>query len=321
MHRVLFFAAAAPKQNARAMLISAAALAWCSPCFALTITPTFDSTITSDANSTAIENTINQAIQFYDNTFSDPITVTIKFQEISSGLGSSNWWDYNIPYSTFRAALAADATTANDATALAHLPNVSTNPVTGTSGINVKTANIHALGMTGFTSGLPGGFDGVIGLNTSITFPPNNSSSSTYSLLSVTDHEIDEVLGLGSSLPFLDFNAPFPQDLFRYDSSGNRNFTTSGDNAYFSIDGTNDLARFSQNSAGDYGDWWTAGAHTPQVQDAFATPGATPAPGTELTALDVIGYNLVPEPASATCAGVIALSLLAWRTRRAVAFR
>jgi hypothetical protein len=103
---------------------------------------------------------------------------------------------------------------------------------------------------------------------------------------------MDEVLGLGSALPSL--TDPFPEDLFRYDSSGNRNFTTSGDDAYFSLDGTNLLARFNQDSSGDYGDWWSIGSHTPQVQDAFATPGATPNLGVELTALDVVGYDLVP---------------------------
>ena len=39
----------------------------------LTITPSFDSTITSDPNAAAIENTINQAINTYETTFSDPI--------------------------------------------------------------------------------------------------------------------------------------------------------------------------------------------------------------------------------------------------------
>ena len=39
-------------------------------------------------------------------------------------------------------------------------------------------------------------------------------------------------------------------------------------------------------------DWWTAGTHTPQVQDAFATAGATPSLGVELTVLDVVGWDL-----------------------------
>jgi hypothetical protein len=160
----------------------------------------------------------------------------------------------------------------------------------------VKTANLRALGITGLNSGLPGGVDGIIGLHMAqMNLSRASNDPSKYDLLSVTEHEIDEVLGLASSL---DSNAgdPLPEDLFRYTFSGSRTFTTSGDDAYFSIDGVNLLARFSQNSAGDYGDWWTAGAHTPQVQDAFLTAGATPNPRIELIALDVIGYDLVPVP-------------------------
>jgi len=283
----------------------------------LIITPTFDTTITSDVNALAIEATINQAIAFYQNTFSDPITVTIKFQTLTSNteIGHSDWWWYNLSYSSFRSALATDATSANDAIALAHLPNVSTNPITGTTTIDVKTANIKALAIPGsFPSQLAGGFDGIIGLNISKTFPPN-AQSSNYSLLMTTEHEIDEVLGLASDLQSPGFNAPYPEDLYRYDSAGNRSFTTAGDDAYFSIDGSTDLARFNQNSSGDYGDWWCAGAHTPQVQDAFLTKGVTPTPGVELTALDVIGYDLssVPEPAMLPILSFVGIFLIRYQ--------
>jgi hypothetical protein len=265
---------------------------------ALMIVPTWDSSITSDPNAATIESTINTAIQFYETRFADPITVTIKFEEMSTaGLeGHSSWWYYNINYPDFLTALQNDATTTNDSTALAHLPVSANNPVTGTGIIRVKTANLRALGFTGYTSGIAGGFDGIIGLHTSqMNLSRASIDPSKYDLMSVAEHEIDEVLGLASSL---DSNAgdPLPEDLFRYTSDGSRTFTTSGDDAYFSIDGVNLLARFNQNSSGDFGDWWTAGAHTPQVQDAFITPGATPNPKVELVALDVIGYNLLPEP-------------------------
>ena len=295
--------------------------------YGLTITPTFDVSITSDANAAAIESTINSAINIYQSTFSDPINVTIQFKEMTSGLGMSNTWIYKLNYNSgpgdFLPHLISDATSANDFIALSHLPNAVNNPVNGTSTINLKTANIRALGIPGsFPSGLAGGFDGIISLNTSITFPPQPSGSPNYFLQATAEHEIDEVLGLGSDLPgggtggF--FNDPMPEDLYRYDSSGNRNFTTAGDNAFFSIDGTTDLARFNQNSTGDYGDWWSTGPHTPQVQDAFATPGATPSLGSaELTALDVIGYTLAaPEPASASCLLLGAVTLVARRRRR-----
>jgi hypothetical protein len=276
----------------------AAILACGLPARALVITPTWDSSITSDPNAATIENTINTAIQYYQTRFADPITVTIQFREITTaGLeGQSSWWYYDINYADFLSALQNDATTTNDTTALAFLPTSVNNPVTGTDIIRVKTANLKALGFTGYTSGLTGGIDGIIGLHTSqLNLSRASNNPAKYDLLSVTEHEMDEILGLASSL---DSSAgdPLPEDLFRYTSSGSRTFTTNGDDAYFSIDGVNLLARFNQNPSGDFGDWWTAGAHTPQVQDAFATAGATPNPKVELIALDVIGYDLLPVP-------------------------
>jgi hypothetical protein len=145
-------------------------------------------------------------------------------------------------------------------------------------------------------SGLAGGYDGIIGLHTSQL---NLSRASTVStkgdLLSTVCHEMDEVLGMSSGL---DANSPdpFPQDLFRYSSAGTRSYTTTGDDAYFSIDGTNLLVRCNQSAGDDYGDWWVAGSHVARVQDAAATNGKTPNPDIEFIALDVIGYNLVPVP-------------------------
>ena len=189
-----------------------------------------------------------------------------------------------------------DAATTNDTIALANLPTGSSNPLTGTGIVRVKTANLRALGITGLNSGLPGGVDGIIGLHMSeINIARTSIDPAKYDLLAITEHEIDEVLGLSSSLD-LSTSDPLPEDLFRYTSSGSRTFTTNGDDAYFSMDGANLLARFSQDSGGDYGDWWTAGTHTPQVQDAFLTAGATPDAKIEVIALDVIGYNLVPVP-------------------------
>ena len=276
----------------------------------LVIQATFDASITGDPDAATIESTINAVIAVYEAKFSDPITVTIKFQETTNGLGQSSWWYYEIPYREYYTNLLADAKSADDAIALAHLPDSANNPVTGTSTILVKTANLRAIGITGMESGLENGVDGIIGLNTAImnlSRPP--ASPSKYDLMTVAEHEIDEILGLASALP--DVTTPLPEDLFRYRSSGNRSFTASGDRALFSIDGTTFLARFNQNSSGDYGDWWTAGAHTPQVQDAFLTAGATPDLGVELTALDVIGYDLSPQLAMTR--GGAGQVIISWR--------
>ena len=297
----------------------------------LVITPTFDSTITSDPNAAAVEGVINTAINTYEADFSDPINVTIKFQEMTSGLGQSNTTLYKINYSDFYNALVADAKTANDAIALASLPNGSAagspNPVTGSTTINVKTAELRALGFNGALFPPIGGFDGTIGLNTDITTPGSPGSSLQYSLLATTEHEIDEVLGLGSDLPGGGFfNDPAPEDLFRYDSAGNRSYTTNSTaKAFFSINGTTDLAQFdNQNDGGDFGDWQSnplPPGVLPKVQDAFATPGANPALSVELTALDVIGYDpaqaaATPEPGTLVLLGSSLFGFAALRRRR-----
>ena len=116
----------------------------------LVINAIFDSSITSDPNAADIESTINAVIALYEASFSDPITVTINFQEISSGLGqSSSYYVPGVSYSTFRAMLAAAATTANDNTAVAHLPADTSNPVNGSTTIALNLAHGRALGFTG----------------------------------------------------------------------------------------------------------------------------------------------------------------------------
>ena len=276
----------------------------------LTITPTFDSSITSDPNGAAIEASINAAIDFYTTTLTtataSPIDVTIDFKE-GSGLGGSNTTLYKESYQGFiNALIAASSGDLTDTTALAGLSLGPDNPVTGSTTIDVKTAELHALGYTGVPPN--NGYDGTITLNTALTHPGSPGSSLNYNLMSVAEHEIDEVLGLGSDDSGTGFFAdPAPEDLFRYDSSGNRSYTTNpAARAYFSINGTTLLAEFdNRDDGGDWGDWASDPLPTgnvPQVQDAFATPGSNPflsVSSPEVTALDALGYNLAtptPEP-------------------------
>ena len=208
----------------------------------LTIVPTFDSSITSDVNGATIMATINQAILNYEERFSDPVTIPIKFQKMGSGLGASSSWFFFANYPGVRNALVVDSSTTDDTTALAHLPNVANNPVNGTASVSIKWANLLAIGTNpGVT---PDGFAGTISLNTSIcnlTRPPGDLAK--FDLLSVTEHEMDEVLGLGSALDGGMAN-PFMQDLYRYNNAGGRSFTTSSAvSSFFSIDTTTLLAR------------------------------------------------------------------------------
>jgi hypothetical protein len=260
------------------------------PLTGLIINPTWDSTILNDPNAAAIMNTINNAILIYETKYSDPVTVNITFAE-GGTLGMSSTFYSDIPYTTFYNALVGDSKTTNDLTALSHIPlNGGIDPVDNHGSIRVTTANQRAIGLSANPPS-----DGTIYVNVSACNLDRISIDiNKYDLMSVVSHEIDEVMGTSSSLGAGD-PEPFsrPADLFRYNSAGDRTYVNFGDDSWFSIDGTNRLVQYNQIGGADYGDWWSAGVHTPRVQDAFGTTGATPNLGVELTLLDVIGWDLV----------------------------
>jgi len=314
----------------------------------LIITPTFDSSITNDTtNVKVIEDTIDAAITVFESTYSNPIDVLIYFQE-GGGLGTSNWVPNPIGYSGFYSALVS---TGANFTAVADLTanggNSTNNPVTGTTSIDIKSANARALGINILPacipapatdnlglpmecgSGTANPVDGIISLKTSSTYPPNANNGSNVGLMAVVEHEIDEVLGLGSSLQNTLANSgtvnsfdPSPEDLFRYGADGSRIFSVdcaAQTKAFFSYNGTTDLAQFNNacNNA-DFADW--VKGTSAQVQDAFATPGADPLYGpNEIAALSAIGYTVVaPEPATWSLM-LTALAALALARRRSAA--
>jgi hypothetical protein len=151
-----------------------------------------------------------------------------------------------------------------------------------------------------------GTFDSTIGLNTTITSPPNALGGSTFSLQAVANHEIDEVLGIGGTGSTLtgtgSLTGPVGDlDLFRY-ANGSRSYSNADPNQpYFSINGgATALSFFNQVVGADFADWQSDPDHAgfgPQVQDAFATPGVNVALGpNEITAFNAIGYDVVPAP-------------------------
>jgi hypothetical protein len=266
---------------------------------ALTIIPTFDGSITNDGNGAAMVAAINTAIQVEQSNLMNNVTVKIHFtNDVSVGLGQSSTWGNNYAYSTFVAALKASATSRNDTNGYSKIPNSSTDPLIGGNQIWINKSPGRLLGLTSTTG--PDGFDATILLKMTLmnfTRPPSDPNK--YDLAQVTEHEINEVLGISSGLP--DLTEICPIDLFRYTTNLVRTYGTNGDNAYFSVDGTNLLARYNMHAGGDYADWWSydynwqAGqiGNFPQVQDAFSGPGNALDNGSnELAALDVVGWTL-----------------------------
>jgi hypothetical protein len=289
----------------------------------LSFTATYLSSITSSPDAAAIEGDIQSVLSMYSSNIFNNINVSIDFGTMNSGLGESSFSFDTVPYQTYCTDLAASATSASDATATANLGACGAkNPVNGTTSIELKYANANAVGIN---DAPPGGSDGTILINTSITDGgTGNCTGDCYSFQATLEHELDEILGLGSALAntsggnvavFSD--NPAAEDLFRFSAPGVRSFNAgvscgSLGSAYFSIDGgTTNLAGFNNAcNGGDFGDWDTSSV---RVQNYQAGPGQNPALGVELTALDVIGYTLdstTPEPPTflltATTLGAIA---------------
>jgi hypothetical protein len=259
---------------------------------------------------------INRAIAVYTSLFSDPVTVTILFRYATTSADGSplnanslsqSYWGYNsILWDTFVTALHADARTPSDA-----LANASITTQFGTY-VRASTANGRALGFNhpGIISPdgtcCAGTLDGIVTLNSAKPLQFDRTGGiapGSDDAQRLTEHEIDEVLGLGSILNLAAGSGDVrPQDLFSWSAAGTRNITTTGAR-YFSIDsGTTNIVSFNQNVLGDFGDW-SSGAcpqATPYVQNAFSCMGQSSDVGSvsgpvspEGVNLDVIGYDIV----------------------------
>jgi hypothetical protein len=287
------------------------------PTTGLIIHPTFDSTITGNPNAAAIEAMINRAISIYESIFSDSITIQIRFRYATTApdgtalpqglLSQSLTGIYTAPWNTYISALRTDAETSNDDLANAGLPH---NPLSTT--IKPASANGRAVGLNtppamfaNGNVGQGGPYDGIVTLNSALPFQFSRpTSANRFDAQRMTEHEIDEVIGLGSHLGHTGTGIR-PQDLFSWAVPGTRNITSSG-TRYFSINsyGLYNIVNFNQHANGDFGDWSSASCPQthPYVQNAFSCPGQSYDIGAispEGTNLDVVGYDLIGAPARA----------------------
>ncbi len=283
---------------------------------ALVINATFDGTITGSANAAAIEAMIGDAVAIYESLFDDPITVSILFRYASTNPDGSTLGAgalavntsviYTVPWSTYKSALASDATTSNDALAMSTFPTsaLSTSVIPSSANGRAIGLNTPPAMFANGSVGAGGPYDGIVTLNSSQPFKfTRPASAGFYDALRTTEHEMDELLGLGSSIGF-SANVR-PQDVFSWSAPSTRSLSSSG-SRYFSIDdGTTDIVGFNQNGGGDFGDWLSSSCPqaNPYVQNAFSCSNQVAdvtATSPEGINLDVIGYDLMTTASTPT---------------------
>ena len=279
------------------------------------------------------------AAQLWSNVLSNNMTVNldIGFTSLGGGiLGQTELTESQFSYRNYRNALAGRATSASDALAVASLTtndsfNLLINGTTNNASphvvsndlVSMTSANAKALGLVGAANTAT---DATITFNSDFNFefnPPSVTGSSRFDFVGVAAHEIGHALGFISSVDALDTNlnafddshwngSVTPLDTFRMStrvSDGTIDWTADTQAKYLSLDhGATSLGAFATGAM--HGDGSQA-SHWKEQTPRLGIMNPTAAPGERLAisdrdklALDVIGYQIVPEPSSVILLGV-----------------
>jgi hypothetical protein len=267
------------------------------------INVTYDSSVPAAAQ-TAFDSLVNT----YQSVFTNNVSVNINVSFGVTGLGESFTQEIGVSYSTWRAAMIANANAnPGNVYAVAGAASLPANDPIGRGNIFLNTATARALGLTANTA-----VDSSLTFSNAVVFEYNGvASQGAIDFIDVAAHELDEGLGIGSALTGLADNAAIPsddyvpEDYFRYSAAGTRAITTNPNAVvYFSYDGGNtNVAQFNQAFAAlgasglDRNDWIYGNsgcpAANPHIQDAIACFGQAVAVGSgpEITVLNALGYN------------------------------
>ncbi|WP_374585553.1 NF038122 family metalloprotease [Pseudoduganella sp.] len=251
-----------------ASLLLFASTASANPVFNFTFTP---------GTSLQAQQGFQAAAARWSSLLTDNVTInlTVGFNSLGGGIlgQAASASDFHT-YASVRNALAADATSASDATAVAHLPTgpsfgvlinrTADNPhgagsatpyVDNNGGDNnqvmyIANAQAKAIGLAvapQTLNGCIGQCDGFIQFNSDFNFDfdaSNGTAANAFDFVGVAAHEIGHVLGFISGVDILDFNAPPYNGPFQADE--------------FMFVSTLDLFRYSSESAAQGVIDWTA---------------------------------------------------------------
>ena len=286
-----------------ASVLTLAALS-AAPAHALTITPIFDSSVTSLANASVIEAAFQTVANDYASSFVNPakININVSWGSVAGqalpgnavGASQSSLYGY-YNYSQIRSLLSGAAASNPADTALATaVHNLPFAAPSGTTQYLLPSAEGKVLGLSYISPSSIDGYIGFAGSTSGYSFSPAAGvSANTYDFQAVAAHELDEVLGRISGISTA--SAPTYRtvfDLFRYSAPGvmSDSYTTP---SYFSIDGgRTQLGTFNVSAnGGDRSDWATLSTST-DIQDAFVSTGQRlNLTAVDLTGLDVLGYG------------------------------
>ncbi len=327
----------APLSRRPAALLLAAGLAGGAPA-AQALNIVFND-VGSSAMSREQFSAFESAAAFWQARLTDPVTIYINIGFDNLGtttLGTTTWAQREVGYGELRSLLTADATSAVDASAVAHLQpggsltfiatqaNLSTrldrDGSANNSRLKLTTANAKALGLNATTS--------IANPDATIRFSSSYASGFDYSRASglafdqidfgsLAEHEIGHALGFVSGVDSID--ACISQathcgairglegrawytalDLFRYSAPGTLNLSVgAGAQPYFSVDG-GETALQSFATGRNHGDG-TQASHFKDGGGSLMAPHmaygqAYDAADADLMALDAIGWDVSAAP-------------------------